>query len=268
MYNQQMETLKKVSRIAWCIGLAGMVIPQLFYNEFGSNFFPAWPGLPGVAYWAWLFTIIVVAACFAIVIDSQARLVALLLGVLLLFMYCFGDIPYELMIDPYNNHLGSWADGLKELALAGGAFVVAGSVQTATKAAPSSLLKTLEKLIPLGRIFFSVMIVLYGYAHFLYTKPISTLVPHWVPGAMFWTYFAGAALMCAGIAVIFKVRLRITAMLLGIMILIWLIILHMPMAFTDPFGNKSNSLVSTFSALAFSATAFLIAATAADKKKA
>jgi len=261
-----METLKKVSRIAWCIGLAGMVIPQLFYKEFGNNFFPAWPGLPGLAFWTYLFTFIVVAACIAIIVESEARLVALLLGVLLFFMYCFGDVPYELMIDPYNNHLGSWADGLKELALAGGAFVVAGSLPKVTNAAGSSLLRTLEKLIPLGRIFFSVMIVLYGYAHFLYTKPISTLVPHWIPGAMFWTYFAGGALICAGMAVIFHVRLKLTAMLLGIMILIWLIILHMPMAFTDPFGNKSNSLVSTFSALAFSATAFLIAFNASKKK--
>lgn len=262
-----METLKKVSRIAWCIGLAGMVIPQLFYKEFGNNFFPAWPGLPGVAFWACLFTIIVVAACVAIIIESEARLVALLLGVLLFFMYCFGDVPYELMIDPYNNHLGSWANGLKELALAGGAFVVAGSLPRATNALAPSLLRTLEKLIPLGRIFFSVMIVLYGYAHFLYTKPISTLVPHWIPGAMFWTYFAGGALMCAGVAVILRIRLELTAMLLGIMILIWLIILHMPMAFTDPFSNKSNSLVSTFSALAFSATAFLIASMGAKKSE-
>lgn len=244
-----------------------MVIPQLFYKEFGSNFFPAWPGLPGVTYWAWLFTIIVVAACLAIIIGSQARLIALLLGVLLFFMYCFGDVPYELMIDPYHNHLGSWADGLKELALAGGAFVVAGSFPK-VNASKSSLLRTLEKLIPLGPIFFAIMIVLYGYAHFLYTKFIAPLVPHWIPGAMFWTYFAGAALMCAGIAIMFRFRLKLTAMLLGIMILIWLIILHMPMAFADPFGNKSNSLVSSFSALAFSATAFLIAANAAGKKKA
>jgi len=154
---------------------------------------------------------------------------------------------------------------VRYLRAAGGAFVIAGSLPK-VKTTTSSLLGTLEKLIPLGRIFFSVMIVLYGYAHFLYTKPISTLVPHWIPGAMFWTYFAGGALICAGVAVIFRIRLELTAMLLGIMILIWLIVLHMPMAFTDPFGNKSNSLVSTFSALAFSATAFLIASMAAKKE--
>jgi len=261
-----MEKLKNISRIAWCTGVAGMVIPQLFYKQFGSNFFPPWPGLPGLGFWTYLFTIVVTAACIAIVFEVEARLLSLLLGVLLFFMYCFGDVPYELMIDPYNNHLGSWADGLKELALAGGAFVIAGSFSKVKSASRSSLLRTLEKLIPFGRIFFSIMLVLYGYAHFLYTKPISLLVPGWITGPMFWTYFAGAVLMCAGIAIVLRFQLRLAAMLLGITILIWFIIIHIPHTIADPFGNQSNSLVSMFSALAFSATAFLIACAAGRKE--
>jgi len=261
-----MEILKKSSRIAFCIGLAGMVLPQLYYGQFGNNFFPAWPGFPWVSFWAAAFTVIVVIACVAVILEKQPRRVSLILGGLLLAMYILGDVPYELIIDPYNNHLGSWANGLKELALAGGSFVVAGSFPPDPRPQRSFLLRWLEKLVPFGRIFFCITITLYGLAHFLYTKYISPSIPGWIPGPVFWTYFAGAALMCAGIAIVFRVKLKIVAMLLGTMIFIWLIMLHIPGAIAQPYANNANEPVSAFSALAFSATAFLIASMA-DKRK-
>jgi len=260
-----MEKFTKAARFAYCLGLTGMVFPQFFYKEFGANFLPAWPHLPLVPLWAYLFTTITIAACIAIVFEKRTGIVPLFLGGLLLVMYCLGDVPYELFIDPYNKHLGSWADGLKELALAGGAFVVAGTFQRNANITTSSSIKLLEKLIPFGPVFFSITMTLYGVAHFLYTQPISTLVPNWISGHMFWTYFAGVALICSGVAIVLRIKLPIIATLLGIMILIWLIIIHIPSVIRDPFGNKSNSIVSAFSALAFSGIAFMIAARSAKK---
>jgi uncharacterized membrane protein len=262
-----MEKFIRPARVAYCIGLTGMVFPQFFYKVFGSNFFPAWPHLPLVSFWACLFTVITIAACIAIVFEKKARAASLILGGLLLAMYCFGYVPYEIILAPYNNYLGAWADGLKEPALAGGAFVIAGSFSEKTETGKASLIKVMGKLIPFGRIFFSITMILYGYVHFLYTKPISTLVPGWIPGHVFWTYFAGAMLICSGIAIIFRIKLKLVATLLGTMIFIWLIILHTPLAVADPFGNKSNSLISAFSALAFSGIAFVIAGVAEKNVK-
>ncbi|HEY4324528.1 MAG TPA: hypothetical protein VGN20_11095 [Mucilaginibacter sp.] len=254
------------ARLAYCAGLAGMVFPQFFYGEFGANFFPKWPGLPLVPFWTYLFTVISLAACIAIAFEKKGRIISLILGGLLLAMYCLGDIPYELIIDPYNKHLGSWGDGLKELALAGGAFAVAASFPEDAVAGKSILIKWLEKLIPFGRVFFCTTMILYGICHFFYTQPISTLVPNWIPGHIFWTYFAGVALIGLGFAIVLRIRLQIAAMLLGAIILIWLIILHIPMAIADPWGNKANSIVSSFSALAFIGTAFVIAGNAFYEK--
>ncbi|HWZ16086.1 MAG TPA: hypothetical protein VNW95_12685 [Mucilaginibacter sp.] len=252
-----MKSLIKPGRIAYCIGLAGMVFPQFFYGKFGSNFFAQWPNLPFVAFWASLFAIVTVAACAAIMFEKNARTVSLVLGGFLLATYCFGYLPYEILVEPYNNYLGTWASGLKEPALAGGAFIIAGSFPREANLKNTSL-KWLEKLIPFGPLLFCITMVLYGVSHFLYVKPVSTLVPGWILGHIFWTYFAGAALIGLGIAIVFKIKLKLAAFLLGAMIFIWLIIIHIPLAIADPFGNKSDAFISAFSALAFCGTAFVM----------
>jgi uncharacterized membrane protein YphA (DoxX/SURF4 family) len=263
-----MEKLKKAGRIAYCIGLAGMVVPQLFYTQFGNNFFPAWPHLPWVGLWSGLFTTIVLVACMAIIVEKQGRVASLLLGGLLLVMYCLGYIPYEIFLAPYADHLGTWGDGLKESALAGGAFVMAASFPVNLNAEKSTSIKWLEKLVPFGPLLFCITMILYGVSHFLYTKYISPLVPRWVPGsAAFWTDFAGAALICSGVAIVAGIKQKLVAILLGIMILIWLFIIHIPLVVADPYGNNANSIVSAFSALAFIGIAFVIAGNADSKGK-
>lgn len=256
-----MEKLIKPARIAYCIGLAGMVIPQLFYREFGANFFPAWPNLPWIGFWSYCFTLMILAACAAIVLEKNGRTVSLVLGGLLLAIYCFGYFPYELIFEPHNNYLGSWSEGLKEPALAGGAFVMAGTFPKEINGRTSSFIKFLEKLIPFGPALFCNTMVLYGICHILYTKYISVLVPAWIPGGqMFWTYFAAVALIGSGLAIAIGIKPKLAATLLGIMIFIWLIIIHIPLAIGNPFGRHSNSLVSAFSALAFCGIALAIAA--------
>jgi uncharacterized membrane protein YphA (DoxX/SURF4 family) len=261
-----MDKLIKPARLAYCIGLAGMVFPQFFYGEFGSNFFPKWPGLPLPAFWTYLFSVFTIAACIMIALEKRGRAISLVLGGLLLAMYCLVDIPYELFIDPYHKHLGSWGNVLKELALAGGAFAVAGTFAEDITNSKPALIKWLKKLIPFGRIFFCTTMILYGCAHFCYPQPISTLVPNWIPGHLFWTYFAGVALIGLGLAIVFKIQLQLAATVLGTVIFIWLLVIHIPMSIADPLGNKANSIVSAFSALAFSGIAFVIAYNAWSRK--
>jgi hypothetical protein len=108
-----MKALIKPARVGFCIGLAGMVIPQLFYRQFQPNFFPAWPGLPWTAFWSYSFTAAIITACSAIAFEKNGRTASLILGGLLLAIYCLGYIPYELIIEPHPSSLGSWAEGLK-----------------------------------------------------------------------------------------------------------------------------------------------------------
>ena len=76
---------------------------------------------------------------------------------------------------------------------------------------------------------------------------------------MFWTYFAGIALIAAGLGIITGILRWLAALMLGIMIFLWVWMLHIPRAMADPRGNLGNEWTSVFEALAFSGIAFLLA---------
>jgi hypothetical protein len=260
-----MVNLQKKARAVYCIGLAGMVLPQFYYGKFGGNFLPPWPGLPWVPLWAGLFTVVVLAACVAIVLEIKGRTAALLLAGLLLAMTIFGGLPYELFIDPEHGHAIYWAGLLSGLAITGGAFVVAGSFMEEAVVNESPVLRFLERVVPFGGVFFCITMIGYGYFHFLYPSLILSLFPHWIPFQLFWTYVAGAALMLCGLAVIFRMRVKLAGILLGAMIFSWLFLIHIPLAIADPWGNDAFQVIRIFGALAFTATAFLISRTADEK---
>jgi hypothetical protein len=68
--------------------------------------------------------LILAGAC--IVFEKRARPVSILLGSVLLLIFCCYFIPYELMISSNYMHFADWENAIKELALSGGAFVIAG----------------------------------------------------------------------------------------------------------------------------------------------
>jgi hypothetical protein len=153
--------------------------------------------------------------------------------------------------------LGVWSNPLKELVFAGGAFAVAGIYPPGGK--EGKLLQFLDKFIPFGGTFMSITMILFGIDHFLYVDFVVKLMPAWIPGAVFWTYFAGVALIGSGITIILKIKLKLSAILLGVMIFLWFILLHIPRAIADPYGMQGNELTSVFEALGFSGIAFMVA---------
>lgn len=255
-----MGNLIKAGRIFFAICLAGLAGQQLYDGDFRPVLVPAFAHFPGEIIFVYLLSAALLAAAVAIVLDKKARTMSLLLGFVFLILFVFCHMPYELWVDPAAKSLGVWSNALKESALAGSAFIVAGSYGADPLAWKKSLLiATLEALIPVGPIFFSVTMIVFGIDHFVYAEFVRSLVPGWIPGALFWTYFAGAALIAAGIGIITGIQLRPAALLLGIAIFTWFIVLHIPRAVVAPVTDKGNELSSVFESLGFSGIAFLIA---------
>ena len=263
-----MNFITKTGTIFYSAATAGIAVQQMLYGDFCLIFFPAWPHpIPGYSILAYVFSLILIAACVYFVTASNARVPALLLGGLLLLMLFLGQVPWEYLVFPHKKtHLGVWELPLKELAWAGGAFCIAGAYSQTENTGKHNLIHFLEKLIPFGPAFFSTTMILFGVCHFLYTPGIADMVPSWIPGHYFWAYFSAVALISAGISIIIRVWIKESALLLGIMILLWFLFLHLPNAIQYPLVDRGNIVFSALSALAFSGIAFVMSGEANKNK--
>jgi uncharacterized membrane protein len=257
-----MEKLIQTGRLFFCIGVAGMAGQQLYYGDFRPVFAPSlstW--IPLLNSWAYLFGAVLMVLCAAIVFEKNSKKASLILGGLFLILLLIAHIPYEILVDPYSNHLGTWTNAFKELALSGSAFVVAGSFTDdyTVSSHQSIIYRVLEKLIPYGKYFFSITMITFGICHFLYIEFVKNLVPDWIPNHEFWTYFTGVALIGSGLSIVLNFRKKLILTLLGIILFIWFLILHIPRAIASLPTDKGNELTSVFQSLAFSGIALIIA---------
>ena len=256
-----MKNLLKAGRAFYAIGIAGIGVQQFIYADFRPVIIPQWPAwIPWLTAWAYLGGAALVLAAAVIIFSKNAARTTLVLGIAFLLFFLIFHVTYQLFISPFSFHLGLWTDPLKELALSGGAFVIAGSYQEEKRYTEPSFRTSFPGiLIPYGPIFFSITMIVFGIDHFLYTEFVATLVPRWIPGPVFWTYFAAVALIGSGVAIILNIKRRLIGILLGIMLFIWFVILHIPRAVVAPYVDKGNEVTSVFEALAFSGIAFVIA---------
>ena len=258
-----MGNLSKIGCIFYAIAIAAIGLQTIYYLDFPYILpFPEHFWIPGRVTLALIFGAMFVLAGACIVFEKKARQISLLFGGVLLLLFCFYYIPYEFLTNPNYMHLEEWENAEKELAFAGGAFVIAGCFPGKHE---NPLLRFLEKLIPLGAILFAVPIISFGILHFMVAKDAATMVPSWIPWHLFWIYFCGAALIGSGIGIIFKIKTRLIATLLGLMIFIWFIILHIPSVIAAPAADMQGEVTSAFLALAYSGIAFVIAGVANKK---
>jgi uncharacterized membrane protein YphA (DoxX/SURF4 family) len=179
-------------------------------------------------------------------------------------------LPYILIYSPDKvSRLDVWFGAGEALAYSGGAFVMAGSFPqfSINEKENKFFAPWLEKFIPLGRIFFAILIILFGCSHFVFTSFVSAMVPKWIGMPLFWTYFAGVALIGSGIALIFKIWIKPVAFLLAIMLFLFFIFFHIPDAIKNPSMGGGNEIVRAMVALLFCGIALVIAFTSDTNRR-
>ncbi len=265
-----MELLTKIGRLLYGLGLVAVGIHQLLLRDFRPEIlppFPAWahqyvvfPILAGIA-------LIVVGAMISGVFRTPpviSKNICLYAGFCFLAIIITCQLPYVLIFSADKvSRLDVWFNAGEELAYCGGAFVMAGSFpeNNWSRNKKNLFLSWLEKLIPFGRIFFSILMLLFGCSHFVFTDFVSTMVPGWIGAPLFWTYFAGAALILSSIAIIFKIWIKVVALLLAIMLFLFFIFFHIPDAVANPNTMHGNEIVRAMVALLFCGIALVIAST-------
>ncbi len=252
-----------IGRIFYGAGLLGIGLQFFIYH----NFIPVMvPWLPAWITWHrfWIYALgtLVVSVGLSIIPGIKTRRVSAISGLLFLASFVFLHIPHNFIAG--TTSIGAWTQPLKEFAFAGSAFVIAGLFppDTSGSGSNSAFLSKLENFaIPLGKYPLAIMVIVFGADHFIYTTFVASLVPACIPGHVFWTYFAGLALIAAGVGIIINVKARLAATMLGAMLLTWVIILHIPRAIADRYGRIGNEVTSVFEALAFSGIAFILGRT-------
>jgi uncharacterized membrane protein len=98
----------------------------------------------------------------------------------------------------------------------------------------------LDKLIWFGPFLLAIAIAIFGADHFVAPKSVATIVPKWMPWRLFWAYFVGTALVAAALSFATKVYWRLAAAMFGIMLFLFVLMMHIPNLFLFP---KSSALV-------------------------
>jgi uncharacterized membrane protein len=101
---------------------------------------------------------------------------------------------------------------------AGTAALVAGLFLVRTRFAAAS---GADKVIVLGPVFEAVALAIFAAEHFLMARVLMLIVPRWMPGPLFWTYFVGVALLAAAVSFIAWRYVRWSAFWLAMMFMIF-----------------------------------------------
>lgn len=233
------------------------------YAKGVANIVPSW--MPWRLFWACFTGTAFLAAGISIVTRKKTRLAATLLGIMLCLFVLLIHAPnmvLSILHKPQDasvlwsfNGTGGLNNALKDVALALSALMLSMAYVKDRRESSRRGAAILGAL-------FAVVMALFGVEHFFYTGytpgiPSWSLVSFWIPGRLFWGYFTGAFLLCAGVMILIRKKATTAAWALGIMILAVAILTY---AFRMA-GHAANlgELINTAKDVAAAGGAFILA---------
>jgi len=218
---------------------------------------PVW--MPWRLFWTYFVGVALLAGALSILLKRQVRLSATLLGIMFSLFVLMMHIP-GVFARPGDRFF--WAIAFRDLSFAGGAFALAG-MQTAKWRARGR-----DVLVTLGRLFIGMTAIFFGVENLLHPAfapglPLRQITPDWVPGHLWWGYFAGAVLLVAGPCLLANRRTRAAATYIGAMTLLLVLFVYLPPMIASPLSIVAVNYV--FDTLLY-AGAVLILANAVGKE--
>jgi uncharacterized membrane protein len=120
----------------------------------------------------------------------------------------------------------------------------------------------LEKIVALSNLCFALPLAVFGALHLFESQSIVEGVPSYMPWRMFWVYFIGCALIAASLSIATKIALRWSGLLFGIMMFLFVAMIHLPAALHGHHARIIWTIV--FREMSFGAGGWILAATAID----
>ena len=251
-----MRLLLPLGRAFFAVALIGLGIEHYVFREFVTGRAPPWPAsIPGGVIWAYATGLIFVAVGVSILAGRHARSATILAATLICLWALLRNIPVVSASAPLS---GAWTRTGKSLFFVGACLAIA-STAPAIKSVRSTpvfrFLNQTDTFIVVARYCLALFFVVSGIQHFMFVDFVVALIPQWFPAsAVFWAYFAGVALICAGVGLVIPATARIAGLLSGLMVFSWVWIVHLPRVFTS-----MSDAIAIFEALAVTGLALLLA---------
>jgi uncharacterized membrane protein YphA (DoxX/SURF4 family) len=254
-------------RLLYPVSIAALGAEHLIWACFGdpnsplirgfayTPIIPFIPLLPGNPIPLYLTGLALLTAGGCIVAGKRPRLASIFVGSFFLVCVLFLEVPRGLAA-PLD--VGQRTAFFESLSLSAAAFALAGMLPGDTASAFENDV-AVTGLIKHSPVLFGVSLAVFGIDHFLVLDVIARLVPKWIPGALFWAYFTGAAFVASGISIAVRKLDVWGAFWIGTMFLLWFLLLHGPRVVNYPRSHSPAEWSSAFIALAMCGGSWLFA---------
>jgi uncharacterized membrane protein len=212
-----------LGRMILALALLGFGIENVLFGHYVVARATPWPADPSMRFVVASVTgAVFLASGAAMLMGRFVREAGIASAVLMLGWMLILRLPGAIAGPAWS---GDWTNVLKAATFASGAIGV-GVADGPPIGAALRMLRTIGPYVT-GAFF-----LLCGIQHFMFAGFVQTLVPRFIPGPYFWTYFAGAALIAAGIGFCVPPIRRLTALLAAAMVFSWVFLVHIPLVFT------------------------------------
>ena len=120
----------------------------------------------------------------------------------------------------------------------------------------------LDKVVALSSLCFAVPLAVFGALHLFGPQFLIPIVPVYMPWRLFWIYFVGCALIVAALSIATKIGVRWSGLLFGIMMFLFVAMIHFPGALRQPHNRIIWTIV--FREMSFGGAGWILAGNAKD----
>ncbi len=233
----------------YATAVAALGVIQLVVQNFLTGMLPVPSTLPLRLFWVDLSSMVFLVAAAGIFFRVRRQLAAVLAGVAFFVFFLFLHLP-KLLGDIYNPN--EWTAAFETVMLGCGGFIIAANY--GREEPRWSKITGLMAIVSIY--FFALSLLVFAVLHIKYNDYIQTLMPSWMPGHVFLSYVVIAAFLLSAFSFFTNLKVRLAALWLGIMFLLWVLTLHGPRAIGKL--NVEAEWSSLFIALAVCGIAFSI----------
>ena len=237
------KTILQTGKVFFALGVLAIGIVHLVNNNFPIGLLPVPATLPARMILIYLDSIALIVSGILILTGKyEYQGASLAAGTSLIWLLAL-HLPQLIMT--YNKP-DEWTPTFEVASFFAGSLILMG-------------INRRNKLVVAGYYLFALGLVVFFLLHMIYAQYISTLITAWIPAKLFFSYLAGIAFLAVAISIFIRRMIRLSATLLGLMFLIWVLILHLPLVINNL--HTEPEWTSLFVALAFSGISFMIAGT-------